>query len=66
MNVVINGTATELDAHTTLKSVVGKVANDQRGVAAAVNGEVVPRHLWDTTELAVGDKVEILSAIGGG
>jgi sulfur carrier protein len=37
-----------------------------RGVAAAVDGEVVPRGEWPTTELGEGQEVEILQAVQGG
>jgi thiamine biosynthesis protein ThiS len=31
-----------------------------------VNGEVVPRAGWEEASLTEGDRVEVLSAIGGG
>ena len=37
-----------------------------RGVAVAVNAEVVPRTEWETTELRDGARVEVLRAIQGG
>ena len=37
-----------------------------RGVAVAVNGQVVPRHAWDATRLAPGDEVEIVKLFAGG
>jgi sulfur carrier protein len=37
-----------------------------RGLAVAVNGQVVPRHAWDTTRLAPGDQVEIVKLFAGG
>jgi sulfur carrier protein len=37
-----------------------------RGIAVAVNGEVVPRSDWPGTTLADGDRVEVLSATQGG
>jgi sulfur carrier protein len=37
-----------------------------RGVAVAVNGEVVPRAAWAGTALRDGDRVEVLSATQGG
>ena len=36
------------------------------GVAAAVNGEVVPRGLWAATPLRRGDQVEVVTAVQGG
>ncbi len=37
-----------------------------RGLAVAVNGQVVPRHAWDATRLAPGDQVEIVKLFAGG
>lgn len=42
------------------------VAPDARGVAVAVNGEVVPRRDWPDTPLAPGDEVDIVGAVQGG
>jgi len=36
------------------------------GVAAAVNGDVVRRAAWATTQLADGDQVEVVTAVQGG
>ena len=38
----------------------------RRGVAVAVNGEVVPASGWQARELAPGDEVEIVKPVGGG
>jgi len=37
-----------------------------RGVAAAVNGDVVPRGAWSATPLRDGDQVEVVTAVQGG
>jgi sulfur carrier protein len=39
---------------------------DARGVAVAVDGEVVPRSRWAATALADGARVEVVDAIQGG
>jgi sulfur carrier protein len=36
------------------------------GVAAAVNGDVVPRGSWAVTLLRDGDQVEVVTAVQGG
>ena len=36
------------------------------GVAVALDGEVVPRALWEGTELSDGGRVEVLRAVQGG
>ena len=40
--------------------------DDGRGVAVAVDGEVVPRGAWTTTEVREGQQVEVLRAVQGG
>jgi sulfur carrier protein len=42
------------------------IAPDARGVAVAVDGAVVPRARWASTELADGARVEVLTAAQGG
>ena len=37
-----------------------------RGVAVAVDGEVVPRAEWDERRVTEGERVEALSALQGG
>jgi sulfur carrier protein len=36
------------------------------GVAAAVNGEVVPRRSWPAMLVRDGDRVEVVTAVQGG
>ncbi len=52
----------------TLAAVLAAEAVDTeaRGLAVAVNGQVVPRHAWDATRLAPGDEVEIVKLFAGG
>ena len=42
------------------------VDTEQRGIAVALNGEVVPRAAWAETPLKPGDSVEIVRARQGG
>ncbi|PRY57788.1 sulfur carrier protein ThiS [Glycomyces sp. MUSA5-2] len=63
MSVVVNGEAREGIA--TVADAVAAVTEARRGIAAAVNGEVVPRSEWDRA-LADGDAVEVLTATQGG
>lgn len=62
MIVVVNGETLDVPANST----VGTLAPDQRGVAVAVNREIVPRSRWSEAQLAEGDRVEILEAAQGG
>ena len=66
MDVTLNGDPRRVGAGATLGALVDDAAGDRRGVAVAVNEEVVPRSRWDATALRPGDRVEILTAAQGG
>jgi sulfur carrier protein len=68
MLVRINGEARELALGVTVASVVESMsaAPAGRGVAVALDGEVVPRGEWDATELAEGMRLELVVAVQGG
>jgi sulfur carrier protein len=68
VKVTINGTEEELAGGATVRDIVSKFRGDQagRGIAVAVNGEVVPRGVWEKSSLSEGDRVEVLGATQGG
>jgi sulfur carrier protein len=66
MKVLVNGEPTELEAGATVESVLASLELPQRGVAVAVDAEVVPRGEWPEHELNEGARVEVLRAIQGG
>ena len=63
---LVNGERRELPQHSTLDAVVRTLTERPTGVAAALNGDVVPRHEWPATQIADGDEVEVLTAVQGG
>lgn len=66
MNVSINGEPQELTAGTTVAVLVDALGRSPKGLAVAVNEEVVPRSTWSAAELRPGDRVELLAAAQGG
>jgi thiazole synthase len=67
MNVELNGDLVALPEGATVASAIeASGAPNGRGVAVALDGDVVPRSEWETTPLADGQKVEVLAAIQGG
>jgi sulfur carrier protein len=68
VTVQINGEARELPAGATLDAAVREagVPPEGRGVAVALDGEVVPRGDWSGTSLQDGQRVEVLHAVQGG
>ena len=66
--IELNGVAAELpDGASVAQAVAATGAEAQRrGVAVAVEGEVVPRGEWEATHLRDGQAVEVVRAIQGG
>jgi sulfur carrier protein len=69
--ITING-ASIIEIVVTPEMTVASLLNHlgieggQKGIAVAVNDEVVPRSQWSAHELADGDRVEIIRATQGG
>jgi sulfur carrier protein len=68
MVVLINGEPRELATGATIAEVVASMPGtpEGRGVAVALEGEVVPRGKWQQTPLADGARVEVVVAVQGG
>ncbi len=67
MNVELNGEIVTLpDGATVATAIEASGAATDRGVAVALDGDVVPRSEWEKTFLSDGQKVEVLAAIQGG
>jgi sulfur carrier protein len=66
MTVVINGERRRAAGPMTLADAVALLTQAPAGVAAAVNGDVIRRAAWASTQLADGDEVEVVTAVQGG
>jgi sulfur carrier protein len=69
MRVELNGTPVEMPAGATVADAVleaGAQPDQRRGIAVAVDGEVVRRADWKKTELRGDQSVEVVHAIQGG
>lgn len=66
--VIVNGERRELPEGATVEAAVAAagVPAEGRGVAVALDGEVVPRGAWATTSVEEGQQVEVLHAVQGG
>lgn len=65
MTVVVNGEERDVDG-STIDEVVRSLTDEERGIAVAVNGEVVPRADWAHVVVHDGQHVEVLRAVQGG
>jgi sulfur carrier protein len=66
MTVTVNGRPREVPEGMTVEQLVGQLTDQPSGIAAAVNGEVLPRRAWARTPLADLDQVEVVTAVQGG
>ncbi len=68
MKVLLNGHEADVPADATVASVLAAldVPAEARGVAVAVDAEVVPRGAWGEQRLREGARVEVLHAVQGG
>jgi len=66
VTVLVNGELRELRQGTTVADVVALLGRGPKGLAVAVNEELVPRTRWPATTLHERDRVELLTAAAGG
>jgi sulfur carrier protein len=64
----VNGAPFHLDQPGSVAALVRAVtgSDERRGLAVAINGEVVPRSRWDEATVQPGDDVEIAAPFQGG
>ena len=68
MTITVNGEPREVPAGATVQALLAALpgAPDGRGIAVALEGEVVPRAAWPRTEVPDGAHVEVVVAVQGG
>jgi len=66
MTIQINGEAREVANGSTLAALLGNLGVTQPHVAVELNLEVVPRALHRDTVLQDGDRLEVVTLVGGG
>jgi sulfur carrier protein len=68
MRIELNGREVDVADGASVAELVAQAGarEDTRGVAVALDGEVVPRGEWNETHVEAGQAVEVLEAIQGG
>jgi sulfur carrier protein len=66
VNIIVNGKPRELAQPISLAALLEQLEVPLRGVAVEVNLQVVPRSQHAEQLLADGDRLEIVSLVGGG
>jgi thiamine biosynthesis protein ThiS len=66
ITVSINGAPRQLPAITSVTNLIEILGYTGKRIAIERNGEIVPRSTYATVQLADGDKLEVVVAVGGG
>jgi sulfur carrier protein len=65
--ITLNGQPRPLADHpTTVADLIRDLGLQGKRIAVELNGEIVPRSRHAQTEVAPGDRLEIVAAVGGG
>lgn len=62
----VNGKSVFCSAQTHLPKVLEQLGLNPRLIAVEYNGEILHRQYWEATELQDGDRLEIVTIVGGG
>lgn len=68
MQLTVNGQEQSVDGASTLLDLLIEMNfnAEQKGIAVAVNAEVIARAMWADMRLCNGDRVDIIHAVQGG
>jgi sulfur carrier protein len=66
INISINGATRQLPDFTSVATLIEEMGLTGKRIALERNGNILPRSLFSTQQLANGDKLEVVVAVGGG
>ena len=62
----VNGERQNCPQKTFLPNFLEQLGLNPRLIAVEYNGEILHRQFWETTEMQPGDRLEIVTIVGGG
>ncbi len=62
----VNGQVHHCAPETALPDLLRQLNMDPRLVAVEYNGEILHRQFWETTLMQAGDRLEVVTIVGGG
>jgi sulfur carrier protein len=66
VSLQVNGEPKTCEPHTPLPQLLEQLKMNPRLVAVEYNGEILHRQFWQETEIQEGDRLEIVTIVGGG
>jgi thiamine biosynthesis protein ThiS len=64
--IQVNGESRETAAETTVANLLTQLGLNASRVAVEYNLHILPKEKWDHTQIAQGDRFEIVQFVGGG
>ena len=66
INIQVNGENQACEEATPLPKLLTQLQLNPRLIAVEYNGEILHRQYWDETQMQSGDRLEIVTIVGGG
>ncbi|MGD1901322.1 MAG: sulfur carrier protein ThiS [Geitlerinemataceae cyanobacterium] len=66
LELTVNGEAKSCPPNTNMPQFLERLGLNPRLVAVEYNGEILHRQFWETTVMQAGDRLEIVTIVGGG
>lgn len=66
VTITVNGDFRTVSSKTKLPQLLEEMGLNPRLLAVEYNGEILHRQFWQETEIVDGDKLEIVTIVGGG
>ncbi|NJL61395.1 MAG: thiamine biosynthesis protein ThiS [Methylacidiphilales bacterium] len=66
INLQVNGETRNSTAQIPLPELLQQLGFNPRLVAVEYNGEILHRQFWESTQVKEGDKLEVVTIVGGG
>jgi len=68
MTIYVNGEQETIEENITLEAFLKtkRISKEDKGVAVALNDDVIPKSEWSSKQLEEGAQVEIVRAVQGG
>ncbi|MBE9042825.1 thiamine biosynthesis protein ThiS [Pleurocapsales cyanobacterium LEGE 10410] len=66
IKIQVNGEPHTCVAQTSLPKLLNQLELNPRLIAVEYNGEILHRQYWSDTQMQAGDRLEIVTIVGGG
>ena len=66
MQILVNNQQLQLSSPITLLQLLKEIKQPEKGVALAVNRQIISRQQWSSHTLQAGDQITLIKATAGG